>query len=366
MAPRPPEGFFRAPARVLILFAGIRSADIDRDYVNYLSWFGEISIGPLTIFDWIKDPAFVLISFPFARLGFHYAIALTIIVGIALIAKLHFARITSDPRWLTLFFYILVCRFFLDQEMTAIRAAAAIPFMSMSIVFAFRRKNTESVLMLILALAFHLSAIVALPLLVLIRFGVRFRSIWWMLALIPSGIALNFSLRGLLQAVATFSRFAPYLNDNPEVQMQSINLFSVYLLAHVLVLIWIVWGLWSELSDEERLITFCSGFGVFGQMILYTNDILALRVAELFALFDILLFLIPLAHCKRTVRIAYVGFLLVLGVALFASTARIMKPYDWIFSSALRNKLTLQAYRGVGKIEESFHGQTVLLVYVTM
>jgi hypothetical protein len=317
----------------LILFAGIRSADIDRDYINYLQWFTEISTGPLTLLDWIKDPAFVLISFPFARLGFNYAVALTIIVAIALVAKLHFARITSDPRWLTLFFYIFVCRFFLDQEMTAVRAAAAIPFMSMSILFAYRGKNTESVLMFIGGLAFHLSAIAALPILILIFFGVRFRSIWWMILLVPSGVAAYLSLRGLLEAVATFSRFSPYLSDNPEVEMRSINLFSIYLLAHVLVLVFVTWRYWKELSDEERMITFCSGFGVFGQLVLYSNDILALRVAELFALFDILLFLIPFRHSKRAFSMAYLAFLVVLGAALFLSTARIMKPYDWIFSS---------------------------------
>ncbi len=317
----------------LILFAGIRSANIDRDYINYLQWFTEISTGPLTFFDWLKDPAFVFISFPFARLGFHYAVALTVIVGIALVAKLYFARITSDPRWLTLFFYIFVCRFFLDQEMTAVRAAAAIPFLSMSILFAYRRKHAEAVLALILGIAFHLSAIAALPILILIWFGVRFRSIWWMILLVPSGVALYLSLRGLLQAVATFSRFAPYLSDNPEVEMQSINLFSIYLIAHVLVLVYVVWRYWRELSDEERMITFCSGFGVFGQLVLYSNDMLALRVAELFALFDILLFLIPFRYSKRAFSMAYLAFLVVLGAALFISTARIMKPYDWIFSS---------------------------------
>ncbi len=334
--------FFALLLGFLILFAGIRSANIDRDYLNYLSWFAEISTGPLTLFDWIKDPAFVFISFPFARLGFNYAIALTIIVAIALIAKLHFARITSDPRWLTLFFYIFVCRFFLDQEMTAIRAAAAIPFMSMSILFAYRRKNMESVLMLLVGLAFHLSAIAALPILVLIWFGVRFRSVWWMIVLVPSGVALYFSLRGLLEAVATFSRFAPYLSDNPEVEMQSINLFSIYLIAHVLVLVYVVFRYWKELSDEERLVTFCSGFGVFGQLVLFSNDILALRVAELFALFDILLFLIPFRHARRMFTIAYLGFLVLLGAALFASTVRIMKPYDWIFSSVRKPTGTLQ------------------------
>lgn len=318
----------------LTLFAGLRSARIDRDYLNYVAWFGEISRGPLNFLDWIKDPAFFLLSLPFARVGMHYATVLTILVGIALVGKVRFAEIACEQRWITLFFYLLICRFFLPQEMTAIRAAAAIPFMSMSILFAYRHRNWQAAGMFLLALCFHLSVVIALPILILIRFGARFRSAWWILSLIPLGAGLTWALKPLLEALTTFSRLAPYIGDNPEVEIRTINFLSIYLIAHALILILVLLIFWRKLSEEEALAAFCSAFGLFWQLVLYSNNVFALRASEMFGLFDILLFLIPFHHIRRSFQAVYALNIIGLGVALFISTARIMKPYDWIFDVA--------------------------------
>lgn len=325
--------FFLVLILFLVAFAGLRSPRIDRDYLNYLGWFSEISRGSLTGVDWLKDPAFVFLSYPFARIGASYAAVLTVIVAISLSAKLVFAKVSCNPRWLTVFFYLFVCRFFLAQEMTAIRSAAAIPLMSLSIVLAFRHKYKLALFLIALAITFHLSALVALPLLILMRSGVRFRSAWWILSLIPLGIGIFVSLHDLLDSIAEFSRFAPYLGDNPEVDIEPINLLSIYLLAHTVILLAVIWRLWSKLTDEQRMVTFCSALGLFFQLIFYSNNVLALRAAELFGVFDLLLFLIPLEYLKNTWTIAYAGLLVVLGASLFISTVRIMQPYDWIWAS---------------------------------
>lgn len=324
--------YFASSFLFLTIFAGIRSARTDRDYSNYLEWFNEISRGSMSLLDSIKDPAFVLLSYPFAKAGLHYAVVLTILVAIALVAKLQFAKIACDRQWLTLFFFLVICRFFLPQEMTAIRVAAAIPFMSMSIIFAFRRRYAAAMGAVLAAVAFHLSAAVAIPILILIRCGARFRSVWWIVLLLPAGIALYFSLQGILEAAADFSRFAPYVGDNPDVDIQSINFLSIYLLAHVMALLFVIFGYWRQLEEEERLITFCSALGLFFQLVFASNNVLALRAAELFGLFDILLFLVPLRRARNGWVFGYAACVVAFGASLFISTVRIMQPYDWMFA----------------------------------
>ncbi len=314
----------------LIAVAGLRSAQIDRDYVNYLSWFETLTSGALTWTDFGKDPAFVIITYPFAKLHINYAGALTLFIAIALVAKLAFAKLASNSTWLTLFVYLMVCRFFLVQEMTAIRVAAAIPFLSLAILLVYRKKKKLGLLCYLAAVAFHLSALIALPLLVLTYCNVRFRSIWWILCLVPAGIAVAVSLRSVLELVANFDRLSPYFGENAEVQTFAISLLSVYFLVRITILILATW-FWRELSDEERLIAFCSACGVFFQAVLYSNDVLALRVSELFGLFDILLFLIPLNHWRRIPALCYLCFLVAMGAEFFVSSASLIKPYDWIF-----------------------------------
>lgn len=323
--------FFLVLLPSLALFAGLRSPHVDRDYENYLSWYETIASGPLEIIDWIKDPAFVIICYPFAKLRLSYAAALTIIVGIALWSKFCFAKLSSDRRWLTLFFYLVICRFFVAQEMTAIRVAAAVPLVSIGMLLAYRRRFKLAYLFFVLACTFHISVVLALPIFLLVRFGVRFRSAWWILSLIPIGIVLEIALRGLLAVLADMERLSPYLGDNPQVEVGSISLLSVYLLARTFVLALLLFAYWKNLSDEERMIVFSSACGVFFQMVFYSNDVLALRGAEIFGMFDILMFLIPLRHLRTTLTACYAATLVLLGAIFFWSSLKVINPYGWIF-----------------------------------
>jgi hypothetical protein len=310
---------------LLTLFAGLRSAQVDRDYENYLSWFQTIASGPLSVSDWIKDPAFVLISFPFARLGMHYAVALTVMVGLALSAKLLFAEFAGVGRWLTLFVYLAVCRFFLVQEMTAIRVAAAIPLMSFSILMAHRRRYIPASITYVIACTFHLSALLALPVIILIRAGVRFRSVWWIISLLPLGIVLELSLERIFVFLSALDRISPYFGET-----EGISLISIYFLARLFILLLLLVH-WRKLNEEQHLITFCAAFGLFVQGVFYSNEVLALRAAEVFGLFDVLMFMIPLGYLRRVISFGYAAVLIVLGAIFFMSGMKIVQPYNWIF-----------------------------------
>jgi hypothetical protein len=265
-----------------------------------------------------------------ARLGFNFVAVVFVFVATALACKLWFAKATCNGKWLVLFLYLMVCRFFLPQEMTQIRAAVAVPLMSLAVVLAFRGRGRTAYLVYLAAVFFHISVLLAFPILLLVSCGVRFRSKWWIMILVPAAAVALVAARDVLLEYVSLGRLSPYMAG--DVETGTINFFSVFFLARVSVLGLVFATVWHRLSDEERLITFCSGVGIFCQIVFWTNDNLALRSSELFGLFDILLLLIPFRYLDQEYfRFAYLQAIVVLGVALFASTSRILQPYRTIF-----------------------------------
>lgn len=314
----------------LLVLAAFRSAATDRDYVTYLTWFHSISEGGLSWLDWGKDPAFVFISVLVLKLGLNYVAVLFVFVALALWGTLYFIGMAVSERWLALAFYLMLCRFFLGQEMTAIRAAVAIPLMSISILLAFRRKLLPAIGLYLAALAFHLSALVMLPLFLLLLFGVRFQSPWWSIALIPTAVLGYVALSRLLGSALGFARLDVYLEDPNQVE---VNVFlSVYFWERVLILGFVFVKYWKLLSSEERLIFFCCASGVCAQAALAASGILAFRTADLFGLFDLLFLLIPMRYLERRLAFGYLVFIIAVGAVVFGSQLRIMSPYGWFFS----------------------------------
>lgn len=324
------ERFFRSVFLVaivvlLVLLAGLRGANVDRDYSNYFGWFSSLASNRVIPATFIKDPAFTLVALTIGKLSLKFVIVTLVFAAAGLFAKLKFADLTCEARWVPLFFYLLVCRSFFAQEMTQIRAAIAIPLLSLGILWAARGHSRRALLSTFVAICFHLSTIVGLPIVILLIRGVRFKSIWWVASLVPIGITVAIFLQGLLAAISDVARISAYLEG--QVETGSINFFSVFLIFKVIVLGAILTQ-WKRLSFEERLIVYCSSLGLFFLLLLAANDNLALRTADLFSLFDLLLFLLPLYYLRRYAAYAYFLVLLGFGGALFASSVRIMHPYS--------------------------------------
>jgi len=312
----------------LLLFASLRSPTVDRDYLNYLAWFDAIATGGMTALDWIKDPGFVLVLRIAAALKMSYVGATFALVALALAGTVRFAWITSKNNFLTIFIYLVFCRFFLAQEMTAIRAGVAIPLLSLSIFLMYRGQKKLATVLFLIAVSFHLTALLALPIVLLAMCQVRLKSYWWMGAMIPTVILLRISAQSILNAVSQLDRISPYLNGS--VEIGSINVHSVYLLAHVWVMSLVVCFLWKKMSPEERLSVFCSGIGLSVLLLFSFNSTIALRSSELFGLFDVVVFLIPMNYLKRSQAHVYLFVLVVFGAAFFISDLSIVQPYRWV------------------------------------
>jgi len=322
--------YFFALVALLVLFAGLRSSDVDRDYTNYFGWFNGIAVGELAPLDLLKDPAFVIISYLIASVGWSYVAVTLIYAAVSVGAKLFFSRMVSAGRWLTLFFYLVLCRSFIRHEMTQTRAGVAIALMSISIYLAFRGEKRKAGYVYFTALLFHLSVLIGLPVLVLTWRGFRIRSRLWLALLVPLAIVLKYALQNVLQLFAAFSRVTPYLNGGYETTQ--VRVFTAYFVIRVAALLVAVLIYWERLSAEQRLAALCSSIGIFLLISLSANDALALRSADIFGLFELVVFMVPMHFMKGHLRIVYAIVIILLGLGFFQASLDLIGPYQWIFA----------------------------------
>lgn len=321
--------YFPAAAVVLTLFAGLRGANVDRDYQTYLDWFHWIAAGDLVPTDWVKDPAFVLVCYIAVRLGLGYTVVTLFYAGAALATQLYFSWMMARPRWLTLFFYLVIATAFIGSEMTQTRAAVAIPLMSIAVLLAYRGEKRKALLLCLVAITFHLSAVIGLPALVLAWRQVEFRSRWWIVSLLPAALVAKAGVQTLLGPLTQVARVSVYLNGG--YSTETVRLLSVYFLVRLLAVAFVTAFYWKRLAAEYRLAVFCSSLGLFIQVALSFNDALALRGAAIFFLFDVCALMVPLDYLKGHFRVLYMALLLVVGFVFFHSTLKIIDPYQWIF-----------------------------------
>jgi hypothetical protein len=318
----------------LIIFAGLRAPNVDGDYNNYLEWFNGIAAGNLTAADWLKDPAFDLISLVIASIGWSYVGVTLVYAAISITTKIYFSRLVfENSRWIGLLFYLIFCRTFIRHEMTQTRAGVAIGLMSASVILAVKKEKRKSLLLFILSLTFHLSTIIGLPLLILASSRDVIKSRLWIFSLFPIALLLKVLLQGLLGALTNLERLAPYLNGSYSVE--KVHLFSAYFFIRIFVLMLVTIGFWRRLSHLERLVTFAAGLGLMLLIALSANDALALRCADIFGLFELVMFVIPLNHIRGNLRLIYAFFIAIIGLGFFLSSLELIDPYQWIMSSTL-------------------------------
>lgn len=310
----------------LALFAGMRSPNVDHDFQNYTTWFDLIQSGHAPLFAWIRDPAFAILSWASAKLGMGYvAVAFTYAL-LALAATWRFAVAVSSERWATLFFYLLFCQYFIVLEMTEIRAAVAIPLMALSLYQASRNRRRQAVFTYLLALVFHFSVIVALPLLVLLFAGARFRTRRWFFALAVVGAIASVTMRGVIDLLSNVYRISEYLNQGAIEGGQRI--YSWYALAHLLTIGVLLVFFWKKLRLHERMAALACSLGLTLFVIFGWNSGLATRLLDVFDIYWLLIMMMILERLKTSTRVVFAGLLTILGFVLYCASLRLIEPYS--------------------------------------
>lgn len=315
----------------LALFAGMRSPNVDRDFNNYVMWFDLIQSGHAPFIAWIRDPAFAVFSDIVAKLGFGYPVVAFIYALLGLMATWCFAVAVSMERWVTLFFYLLFCQYYIVLEMTEIRAAVAIPLMALSLYLASQGRRRLAVGSYVLAVIFHFSVIVALPLLIMIFAGARFCTRRWLIALIILGAAASITMRRVIDLLSGLYRISEFLNGGEE--QNDLRVISWYALAHLLVIAVPVAVLWKKLTLHQRMATLGCSVGLMFFIVFGWNTGLATRLLYIFDVYWLLIMMMILEHLKGNARIFYIAFLALVGLGLYCKSLVYVQPYsvfrDW-------------------------------------
>ncbi len=310
---------------VLLLFGGLRTATVDADYGLYNDWFSAMVNGTLGENPFLKDPSFAVIGFLLHDVGLGISSLIFLYCALCLSMQIVFARRVFERRWMALGIFLIFCRFFIPHEMTQIRAAVAIPLMSLAVIAFFARQPWRGGLLLVLAMSFHFSAIIALPLCIILAFGGRFVSRGWVACMAVLGLVGYFAFARVALLLTLFARTSDYVTGSYETTGSS--LLSIYLLWRLAMVGFAIVVLWKRLSSLGRLLIVCSSFGVMLEIALASNDALSIRSGELFGLFDIASALLILSFLRVRAAMVYAVFLLCLGGIFYRSTTKIVQAY---------------------------------------
>jgi hypothetical protein len=319
--------YFAFTVPLLILFAGMRAPFVDADYYNYVLWFNDIRRGDADLSEWFRDPLFSLISTFISFVGGSYLVVTLIFAVISLPLKLYLASKFVDNRWLTLFFYLLFCHFYLLLDMTEIRAAVAIPLMALSLYWACESKRRRALLTFLLAAIFHFSVILALPVLMLLLIGIKLRSRWWVIVLAPLACAASLTFKGALDALGNVYRLSEYVD--PDEAQGTLTLKSPFFAVLLLVVLIGVFVVWQRLSLHYRVAVFCSGLGLFFFVIFLSSKPLADRCKDLFEIYSLLLFVVFMQLLQGSKRYVYAAALIVMGFVLIYKEFVTINPYTF-------------------------------------
>jgi hypothetical protein len=316
---------------ILILFSGFRGHQVDADSANYIDWFRSISEDDFVNIFNLKDPAFYLVAHLSVSLGFGVSFLFLFYAAVSLWLKFHIVKHFPGFKYSHFYVYLYFCRFYFVHDMTQIRTGVAVGFISLALLLCREKKYIFSFLMFLSAISFHLSAFLMAPFFLVIALGYRFEFRFPIVLFVCLSIFLAFKTNLILNfwVLDDMARLNVYLND--EYSVQKISLLSVYFLAKCIIIGWLFFFRWENLDYLERLVFFLVVAGLSLQVALMDIDALALRAAEVFSIFDLFLFLIPLNFLKKLSRFFYAIFLLLLGGLFFTSSLKIIMPYHSIF-----------------------------------
>jgi hypothetical protein len=314
-------------AFVLILIASLRGENIDQDYKGYLEYYQDILNNDFTN----VEPTFILIV-RFVDLLFRSPILIFIIYSILGVTTKFVAinRLTPYQHFSVLLYFSV---YFLLFEMTQIRAGVAGGILLLCIKPIFERKFFLFLGLCFLAILFHFSAIVILPLYLLNPFKTR-KSFF--LLLIPLSYLIYFSNLNLFSIISEYaipfgllqtkvSSYTSYAQDD-----NYINVFNYLHVARCLICFFFLINanfFHSKLKYFNILIKIYV-LGLFFYVSLAFIPGIASRISELLLIVEIILVPYVISYFSDKILPKTLLYLYSLGLlCFFLFYAELLRPY---------------------------------------
>ena len=292
----------------VLWFCGFRPLDFDKDIQMYYQYFNEFCrFSYEDIFfnnsHRVKEKGYVILNKLFCDIGFRGLILLCAVLGVGI--KSFIILKESKLPITALFIYTIL--FFPLREYTQIRDALASSFLFLALILYNDKKYYYSVFLFLIAISFHLVALIYLPVLFLIYFIKREIHYYFLLGI---GLVLF-----LLQPYKWFVK----LNFLPE-QLLRYNdhegkgSFLILFFAILVLLFYHVSKMMGKINEDSKIIFFVklSYIGVFFGIITINHPVLS-RISNALMFFTIILLtqLIP-SWKKFYFKYVFLLFLLII------------------------------------------------------
>lgn len=326
-------------AVLLCLFTGLRGVAVSRDYLPYLGSFSAIMHGDskggsgiLPLF----EPGFVwIVVLCYKLFESNAAAAVMLVFAILTIATKMVAvkRLAINPFIVLLLYY---CHYFFIQEMTQIRNGLACSLFFLAIYFHLQNKTLNTVVLILLAMLFHNSAV-----LYFILFLVRKDKLngYFYAALLALAVILGLLKIPFLSMLAGFdlnlisNKLTTYVDIVDRGLYDRIRFFNVLNTINVVLTAYFLgYCMWYKIKDP-RIIIFlkCNIISIFTYGLLMDIPSVATRFSELFgAVFPFLFAYGMLLFPFKKLNIVVIIGIAVIFLYINLFYGKLLNPYSII------------------------------------
>ena len=275
---------------LLVLLAGFRIGSQFPDYSSYLVLYEQVKSG-----DALVELSFICISKIVAFLFNNVLFVFLIYALIGVTLKLVAIKQLTDLWLLSLVVY--VANFFILHEMIQIRAGIASAFLLLSIKPIYDRNFKKFITFTLLAIFFHISSLIILPLWFLGEFKYK-ANLSYMISIMPIAYGIYFMKITVLNFIPI-----PYVQEKLELYallqelgtadfLTDINVFNYVFLAKIIIFYLLVWKSQLLMLQNKYTIVLLHIYAVslFMYPALAMMPVLAGRVSELLGVVEIILF----------------------------------------------------------------------------
>jgi hypothetical protein len=294
---------------ILVCFAAFRGEDFT-DYKNYIMYFernGDIFV----------EPAFILISAVIHL--FSYNVIFLFVIFAILGVSLKFLAIKELTQLWLLSIVIYISYFYILHELVQIRAGVATGFLLLCIKPIYDRNFKRFMFLAFLAITFHYSAILIIPL----YFLNKNPSKKWLLFSVPLAYLIYFlgvNLIVFLPVTGIQEKIELYKQLNEELQEETINVFNLLFLARVAIFYFIIWKyeLINSHNKYTPVLLKIYGISLMSLLLFAQMPVVAFRLNEFFGIVEIILVpliyytILPSTFSKTIVILIGANFLFIL------------------------------------------------------
>lgn len=274
---------------MLILVAGLRPLEYFRDTSNYLIMIHSYE----NVLD--AEPTFWFINqFNKVFLGGNDQVFFLLYALIAVSLTMFAIIRTSTIPWFSVVVYL--CLFFILHEMTQIRVAVAVAFFLLGIPDIANRSFKNYLIKTLLAISFHYSAIIMIPLYFLSPSKKRIL-FYWVLPIIGFLVAvIPIEIFSFLEYVAVYfpadisSKILVYLSLLKEGHYSEINIFNLFAISMIVIYYFSVFNINKFKNPVDIVLLKLLGVQIFVYYFFSSVPVFSMRLSEFISI-SLILFL---------------------------------------------------------------------------